>query len=64
MKDNNYARYSGMAMQLLGTIGFGVFLGYKLDGYFNNKTPWATVVCSLGFTVGALVAFIKSLPKE
>jgi F0F1-type ATP synthase assembly protein I len=62
--NNNYARYSGMALQMLGTIGLGVFLGYQLDGYLQNKIPWATVVCSLGFTVGSLVAFIKGLPKE
>lgn len=43
---NNYARYSGMAFQMLAIILVGVFGGFKLDEWFNTK-PLLTIILSL-----------------
>ncbi|MFT4033831.1 MAG: AtpZ/AtpI family protein [Siphonobacter sp.] len=63
-KYNPYLRYSGMAMQMLVTIGAGVFLGIKLDEWLGTHTPWFTIGCSLFFIAAALISLIRSLPKS
>lgn len=63
-KFNPYLRYSGMAMQMLVTIGAGVFLGMKLDEWLETRTPWFTIGCSLFFIAAALISAIRSLPKN
>ena len=60
---NPYLRYTGLAMQMLVTIGLGVFLGLKLDEWVDTKTPWFTIGCSLFFIAAALISLIRSLPK-
>jgi hypothetical protein len=64
MRNNPYVRYSGMAVQFLCTIGAGVWGGMQLDAWQQNNFPAWTLGLSLLATVGALVGFIKSLPKE
>ncbi|OZI06322.1 hypothetical protein BWI93_21175 [Siphonobacter sp. BAB-5385] len=60
---NPYIRYTGLAMQMLVTIGVGVFLGLKLDEWVGTKTPWFTIGCSLFFIAAALISLIRGLPK-
>ena len=43
---NNYARYSGMAVQMLVIILLGVFAGFKLDQWLHTK-PIFTVILSI-----------------
>lgn len=43
---NDYARYSGIAIQMLGVILLGVFGGFKLDQWLNTR-PILTVVFSI-----------------
>jgi F0F1-type ATP synthase assembly protein I len=43
---NNYARYSGMAIQMLVIILLGVFAGFKLDQWLHTK-PVLTVILSV-----------------
>jgi F0F1-type ATP synthase assembly protein I len=43
---NDYARYSGMAVQMLVIILLGVLAGFKMDQWFHTK-PVLTVVLSL-----------------
>lgn len=43
---NDYARYSGMAMQMLAVILIGVFSGFKLDQWLHTR-PALTVVFSV-----------------
>ncbi|WP_262895934.1 AtpZ/AtpI family protein [Marivirga aurantiaca] len=44
---NNYIKYSGLAFQMLGTIGLFVFIGYKLDEWFDKTTPVNLIIFSL-----------------
>lgn len=62
-RPNPFLRYTGLGMQLLCTIGFGVWLGIWLDSYFETVTPWFTIGCSLFFIVAALVSLIRGMPK-
>ena len=43
---NNYARYSGMAFQMLVIILLGVFAGFKLDQWLYTK-PIFIVILSI-----------------
>jgi Putative F0F1-ATPase subunit Ca2+/Mg2+ transporter len=61
---NAYAKYSGMAFQMLGTIGLGVYGGIKLDERQQNRFPVWTLLLSLGSVTGSLYMFIKQIRKE
>ena len=43
---NDYARYSGMAFQMLAIILSGVLAGFKLDQWLHSK-PILTIVLSV-----------------
>ncbi|MBW6502216.1 MAG: AtpZ/AtpI family protein, partial [Bacteroidales bacterium] len=43
----NYARYSGMAFQMIVIIGLATWGGVKLDELLSMKTPVFTIVLSL-----------------
>lgn len=60
----NFAKYSGLAFQMLGTIGLGVYGGLKLDEWQQNKFPLWTLVLSLGSVAGSLYLLIKQVKSE
>ena len=43
----NYARYSGIASQMLAIIGIGTFVGTKIDENYPNKHNIFTALLSL-----------------
>lgn len=51
---NSYARFSGIAIQMVAIIAAGTFIGIKLDEKFPNKKNLYT----LGFTLGSVIASI------
>lgn len=63
-RTTNFARYSGLAFQMLGTIGLGVYGGLKLDEWQQNKFPIWTLVLSLGSVAGSLYLLIKQVKSE
>ncbi len=60
---NDYARYSGMAVQMLVTILLGVFGGYKLDGWCNTR-PFLTVMFSILSVMLAIYFVTKDLMRK
>ncbi len=56
---SNYAKYSGLAFQMLGTIVLFTYAGYKLDAWQANKIPVWTLVLSLVSIAASLYRFIK-----
>lgn len=60
---SNFVKYSGMAMQMLGTILVFTYAGYKLDQWQMNKTPIWTLVLSLTSIAASLYLLIRSMPK-
>ncbi|TDB65142.1 AtpZ/AtpI family protein [Arundinibacter roseus] len=61
---NSYARYSGLAFQMLGTILLFTYAGYKLDEWQENQIPLWTLLFSLGSIAASLYMFIRSISKE
>lgn len=45
----SYAKYTGVAFQMMAIIGASAFIGYKVDQYYDHKTQWVTALaCVLG----------------
>ncbi|MGM0611877.1 MAG: AtpZ/AtpI family protein [Bacteroidota bacterium] len=73
MKDNqnkekktklyNYARYSGIAFQMMIVIVAGVWGGVELDNLLNIEFPVITIVLSLLSVGVAIYIAIKDLIK-
>ncbi len=60
---NNYAKYTGLGIQMLVIIGAGVFGGYYLDVWLENNFPVFLIVLSL-LSVGiAIYHAIKDFIK-
>ncbi len=59
-----FARYSGIAFQMLAIIGLSTWLGVWLDAHFVAKTPWFTISLMLLGLLVALYQVIRSLTKE
>lgn len=60
---NSYARYSGMAFQMLVVILLGVFAGVKADGWLGTK-PVLTVVLSLLSVILSIYFVTRDLLKK
>lgn len=60
---NDYARYSGMAVQMLVIILLGVLAGFKLDQWLHTK-PILTVVLSLASVVLAIYFVTRDLLRK
>jgi F0F1-type ATP synthase assembly protein I len=64
-KDNplnsTYARYSGMAIQMIAVIGVGTFIGVKLDEKFPNEHNLYTIGLSLASVIGSMILVISQI---
>jgi ATP synthase protein I len=59
----SFAKYSGIAFQMLATIGLSAWAGIWLDGHFHNKNPWWTIGLMLSGVLAALYQVIRGLTK-
>ncbi len=59
----NYAKYSGLAIQMLVIIFLGVFGGYKLDVLLHTK-PLFTLLLSLIAVFAAIYLSVKDLIRS
>lgn len=60
---NNYARYSGLAFEMLGIIALGTWGGVKLDTLLDIS-PLFTIVLSLGSVAVSMYMVIKKTNQE
>ncbi|TGE05342.1 AtpZ/AtpI family protein [Hymenobacter fodinae] len=60
----SFARYSGIGIQMLATIGLSTWAGYWLDGHFHTKTPWFTIGLMLLGLFAALYNVIRSVTND
>jgi len=58
---NNYAKYTGIAFQMIVIIGVMAFAGYKIDQSAGHATMWVTAILSLAGVVIAMYLVIRSL---
>lgn len=60
----NFAKYSGIAIQLLVTIGVFAFIGYKIDTHKGNeKLIFTAILGVLGVAV-SLYQVVRSLKRN
>jgi ATP synthase protein I len=60
----DFARYSGIAFQMIGVILVSTWGGVKLDKITGWKTPVFTIVLSLFGVFGAIYLIIKDFIKK
>lgn len=58
---NNYARFSGIAFQMIAIIALGSYGGVKLDELYPDFYPMFTLVCSLASVAVAMYLVIKQV---
>lgn len=59
----SFAKYSGIAFQMLATIGLSAWAGIALDRHFHSKNPWWTIGLMLAGVLAALYQVIRGLTK-
>lgn len=57
----SYARYTGLALQILAAIFLGIWLGMKLDEWLNFTFPLFTLTLSMAALIGSLFYLVKSI---
>lgn len=58
---SGYAKYTGVAFQMMAIIGICSFIGYKLDEYFQNETQWITALSGVIGVVASIYQIIRQL---
>jgi len=59
----NYAKYTGVAFQMMAIIGGSAFVGYKIDQWYDHKVQWVTAIaCVLGVCL-SIYQTIKQLKE-
>jgi F0F1-type ATP synthase assembly protein I len=58
---NSYAKFSGVAFQMIAVIGAFAFAGYKIDEAMAHQVKWVTAVLSLIGVFIALYIVIRSV---
>jgi hypothetical protein len=57
----SYAKFTGMAFQMIGVIGMLAYAGYKIDESAGHTTRWVTAALSLAGVFISLYLVIRSL---
>lgn len=60
---NSYAKFSGIAFQMIAIIGAGTYLGVFLDEKYPNKHSIYTVICSLFVVIISIYFVIRQIIK-
>jgi len=58
---NSYARFSGIAIQMIAIIGAGTFIGVKLDENYPNKYNLYTLSFTLGSVIASIIYVIRRI---
>ena len=58
---NNYAKYSGIAFQMIAIICVFSYAGYRIDKAAGHTTQWVTAVLSLIGVFLSMYIIIRSL---
>ncbi|AYL98800.1 AtpZ/AtpI family protein [Mucilaginibacter celer] len=58
---SNYAKFTGIAFQMIAIIGICAFAGYKIDESAGHTVKWVTAALSLAGVFIALFLVIRSV---
>ena len=61
---NNYARYSGIAFQMILIILAGLLLGIKMDKWFHTNDPVFTAILTMLGVILATYTVIKDVLRK
>ena len=61
---NAYLKYSGLAIQLVATIGVSGWLGYWLDNYLELKYPIFIILFTLSAFTGVMYHLYRSINNQ
>lgn len=61
---STYAKYSGIAFQMIAIIGLGSYGGVKLDEAYPNNNRWFTLICSLASVGIAMYVVFKQVAND
>lgn len=61
---NTYLKYSGLAIQMVTTIGVAGFIGYWLDQQIGWKFPLLLMLFVLAALFGIIYGIIKSSKED
>lgn len=61
---NSYLKYSGLAIQLLATIGICGWIGYRLDRWVEFKYPVFMLTFGLLGFAGIMYQVYKSINRQ
>lgn len=61
---SNFAKYIGVAFQMLATIGIMAFIGYKIDENRGSKQQIFTAIFGLIGVIASLLQVVRSLNKN
>ena len=61
---NSYLKFSGLAIQMVVTIGLMTYLGFKIDGWLELKIPVFLVVFSMSSLIGFIYILLRTTNKE
>ena len=56
---DNFIKYSGLAFEMIAIMGFGVFIGIKIDHWLGLKFPAFTLGLMVLSVVGAIYHAIR-----
>jgi F0F1-type ATP synthase assembly protein I len=62
-KIDSFIRYSSLAFEMMGMIGIGTFLGYKIDQAMDNNFKWFTLFLMVFSVIGTVIYTIRKLLK-
>ena len=60
----NYIKYSGIAFQMLATIGVFAFVGYKIDEHQKIENFLFTALLGIVGVAASLYQVVRSLNKD
>ncbi|HCZ37213.1 MAG TPA: hypothetical protein DHV26_14925 [Cytophagales bacterium] len=61
---NSFAKFSGLGLQMLVTIGVGAWLGYKLDQYLALRFPVFLLTFVFVLFGGVMYQLYRALNKD
>ena len=59
----NFVKYTGVAFQMLATIGVFAFIGYQIDKHRDGKKPIFTALLGLVGVIFSLYQVVRSVTK-
>ena len=58
-----YAKYTGVAFQMMAIIGVCAFIGFQIDKYFHHQTQWVTALSGVIGVVASIYQIIRQLKE-